>query len=74
MSGEVYLAEDARGWLAIHESRHGDSSGVEGPFSSYAAAVAAAKDMAERFGAPFKVASLSDVLVSSAQKHWRDGQ
>lgn len=51
MSGEVYLAEDERGWLMIHKSQYGDSSGMEGPFASTVQAQAAAKDMAERFGA-----------------------
>lgn len=53
MSGEVYLDRDVRGWHVIHESRFGDSSGIEGPFVSRADAVAAAKDMAARLGALF---------------------
>lgn len=55
MSGaEIYLAKDERGWLAIHESRHGDSSGIDGPFPTIIAAVAAGRDMAERYGVPFR--------------------
>jgi hypothetical protein len=53
MSGEVYLAEDERGWLVIHESEHGDSSGMEGPFHSDTLALAAAQGMAERYSARF---------------------
>ncbi|PZN97779.1 MAG: hypothetical protein DCF30_15870 [Hyphomicrobiales bacterium] len=49
--GEVYLCEDERGWLVIHESEGGDSSGMEGPFPSNALAYAAAIDMADRYGA-----------------------
>ncbi len=52
-AAEIYLSKDERGWLAIHESRHGDTSGMEGPFSSIIAAVAAGRDMAARYGVPF---------------------
>lgn len=52
-AAEIYLAHEERGWIAIHESRNGDSSGMEGPFSSITTAVAAGRDMARRYGVPF---------------------
>lgn len=65
MSGEVYLLEDPRGWCVVHETRYGDSSGIEGPFLSDALAVAAAKDMAERFGARFSQAEARRSIASA---------
>ncbi len=61
-AAEIYLAKDERGWLAIHESHHGDSSGMEGPFSSIFAAVSAGRDMAVRYGVPFR----GDALMAAA--------
>jgi hypothetical protein len=64
MSGaEIYLAKDERGWLAIHESRHGDSSGMEGPFPSIIAAVAAGREMSERYGVPFRGDGMKDKVL-----------
>lgn len=52
MAGEVHIADDPRGgWIAIHISASGDSSGCDGPFTSYAGAVEAATDMAKRYDA-----------------------
>lgn len=76
MNGEVYLAEDARGWLAIHESESGDSSGIEGPFPSYPGAVKAGRDFATRLGAEFApdrphLASLALTLLDRTLRCFR---
>lgn len=76
MNGEVYLAEDARGWLVIHESEHGDSSGMEGPFPSYPTAVKAGRDLAARLEAEFApdrthFASLASSMLDRTLRSFR---
>lgn len=76
MNGEVYLSEDARGWLAIHESESGDSSGMEGPFPSYPRAERAAKDFAARLGAVYapdraKLTSIATALLDHTLSRFR---
>jgi len=54
MSGVVYICDaPGGGWLAIHETEHGDSSASEGPFSEYVRAYGAAVEMSQRYEAVF---------------------
>lgn len=63
MSGELYLMDDERGWFVVHESRGGDSSGIDGPFASRLSAVLAGRDLASRLDADFAEGEAGRVLV-----------
>lgn len=63
MSGQLYLLSDERGHFIVHESRHGDSSGIDGPYASRMSAVLAGRDMAVRLDADFAEGEAGQVLA-----------